>query len=195
MDLSAFRTHFYENPLLLNGAFGERHASPNGMVRVFPLLFVGLAPVLGAQVGPALRSCSPAPAQAREPGIVRDHGAFALRVARGDTALRIRGFDSQVGGWAGNGHEIAYDYGSYSDQLDSLPYLIDVHRCHASIGGHSTLIVLAKDSVHRFVVAAHWPRLRSSSLGAISLTLFGTATDSSGQLDLLRTIWSVRFKP
>lgn len=163
------------------------------MISKGAVLLLGLGSGVYAQRIPTSPACSP-PALAPDRAVTIDAGSFAVRLPVGDTALRLPSVDSQVGGWAGEGHRITYDYGSYSNPLDSLPELADVQRCRALIEGHSVLVVTARDSANRLVVAAHWPGLEASSLGPVSLTMFGTATDSGRRLDLLRVVWSVRFK-
>jgi hypothetical protein len=121
-------------------------------------------------------------------------GDFSLRVPALDTALRVPRFDSQGGGWGRDGVRLTYDYGSYSNTLDSLPNLTNLRRSYLSLGNHAAVLITAVDSANGLVVAAHWRDLRPSSTGPVSLTLYGTAADTTRRRDLLTMICSVQFK-
>jgi hypothetical protein len=159
------------------------------------VLLVGLAGRLESQSGGGTPRCSAPAVVLRGPANLADAGSFSIRIPVGDTALRLSSFDSEVGGWARDGLRITYDYGAYSNSLDSVAALAGTRRCRATIGGHDAVLLTARDSANHLVVAAHWPRLHSSSLGPVSLTLYGIAVDSARRRELLDMIWSVRIKP
>jgi len=129
------------------------------------------------------------------PKATADAGPFTIRLPSADSAIPVPSIDSKTGGWTGRGHRITYDYGSYSNPLDSLSGLLDVRRCIAEIGGHPALIVTARDSVGRSIVAGHWARLHDNPMGPVSLTMYGVATDSLGRVELLSALRDVHFKP
>ena len=142
----------------------------------------------------AASPCIKAGDASASPKITADAGPFTVRLPSTDTAVAVPSIDSKTGGWSGRGHRITFDYGSYSNRLDSLPGLLDVQRCVAVIGGHRALIVTARDSAGRSIVAGHWARLHDDPMGPVSLTMYGVATDSLGRVELLSSLRDVRFK-
>ena len=118
---------------------------------------------------------------------------FDLHLAPGLKRTKLKGFDSEVAGWASARSELAFDFGAYSNPLDD-----SLHNagtiCHTAIGGRSVRIVIYLDSSGRFAVGAHWPRLASSSLGPVALTISGRAVDAAARDSLLAALWTVTFK-
>src|SRR4051812_44425660 len=125
-----------------------------------------------SQVAPDTPKCLAPPTTSSLSRVV-DEGPFSVTVPMGDTALYLPGVDSQGGGWGRNGVRLVYDYGLFSNSLDSLPGLTELHRCVGGVGNRPAVLVTGRDSASHFVVAAHWPNLHHSSMGRISLTMYG----------------------
>lgn len=106
----------------------------------------------------------------------------------------MQGLDSEVGQWKAASTSLSYDYGSYSSPLTPDKSWKEYRACDVKIGNRPARLVLARTHSGEYFVGAHWPALRASSLGAISLTVSGAAPDVDGQRVLLASLWTVRIR-
>lgn len=119
--------------------------------------------------------------------------AFRVRVIPGSRREPMQGIDSEIGGWKSPSVRLMYDYGAYSDPLrDSLSRSGVV--CDQEIGDRRARLVSFHDSTGHYRVGAHWPNVRGSSIGPLSLTITGVARDAAARDSLVAIMWSVRFR-
>jgi hypothetical protein len=119
--------------------------------------------------------------------------AFSLRVPPGFERTRNRGIDSEGAAWERAGARFDFDFGMYSNPLTELTQVSEIHRCSATINGTPATVVTGRRADGQFVAAAHWPDDSASGTLGRTLTIYGTATDSSSHAQLLAMLWSVRF--
>lgn len=122
---------------------------------------------------------------------------FTLRVPQGFSSTKAESIDSEVHAWSRSAEFLSFDYGAYSNRLDSasLTGLVDIQRCSARIGGHDADLVTGRTQSGQYFAGAHWSNLSRSSLGTTRLTVTGRASSIAAHTDLLATLWSVRFSP
>ena len=135
-----------------------------------------------------------APAVDMRGWVERGGRAFSLQLPPAFIVQPARGLDSEVGRWSAGTTWIGYDYGSYAWDLTDSDTWRERHVCDVEIGGRRARLVLARTRDRQYFAAAHWPGLRASSLGTVSLTVGGNAADATGQRTLLASLWSVRIR-
>jgi hypothetical protein len=163
---------------------------------------------LAGVVVPLLMACAPrthvavpctAPVVAMTDWQEAGGSVFTVRLPPTFHRDRVQGIDSEVGEWSDEGVRIGYDYGGYSDKLESPPQgARELSRCEVTLGGRPVRIVRFRSAKGEHVVAAHWPAVHSPDepreRWSSTLTFWGEARQPRDAELLLAIIHSVRFK-
>ena len=157
------------------------------------VLIVSLAIACAGNARSSHGPCA-APATDMRDWAERGSPAFSLRLPPTFTVQPSRSMDSDVSRWSAGATWIGYDYGSYAWDLMKSDTWRESQVCEVEIGGRRARVVLARTVDGQFFAGAHWPGLRSSSLGTVALTVGGHAADLEGQRTLLASLWTVRIR-
>jgi hypothetical protein len=118
---------------------------------------------------------------------------FHIQLPPGLTRRRVTTIDSEGGRWVGDGSELFYDFGEYSNPLrDSAQTSGTV--CDVTIGDRPARVVVYRDERGRYAFGAHWKGFKEQGLGPVSLTISGFARDSIARDSLLASVWSLTFR-
>jgi hypothetical protein len=126
--------------------------------------------------------------------------AFTMRLPPGLQRERVQGIDSEVGEWADAERRVAYDYGWYSDKLETPPAgAHELTRCEVTLAGRPVRIVRYRSSEGKQVVDAHWPALSAPDVPrepgpTTTLTIHTEGERPRDAEVLLAIIHSVRFR-
>jgi hypothetical protein len=117
-----------------------------------------------------------------------DAGPFSIYAPPGWEIHKERGIDSYVGKIAGDGIELRFDFGRYSDPLDGArePAYVIVETF---VGGYQAKTVCPRTPGHG-MTGIYFPSVTASN----SLSLFGQNLTDTQQKVVMEMFQSVRFK-
>src|SRR5215510_6849963 len=144
-----------------------------------------LAAVAGAQPSPCASRTVPSQSWLADSGSV-----FRIQLPPGLTRRPVKPVDSEVGLWVGEGSELSYDFGAYSNPLRDRARTSG-KVCETTIGGRPARIVIYRDERGRYMFGAHWDGFNEPGQRSVSLTIMGSARDSIARDSLLASAWSV----
>jgi len=130
--------------------------------------------------------------------VIYNEGAFSLKIPPRFEEAEVRSPDSQGGKWKAGDATIHYDFGSYSNPLDSSEQgsFPDLSVCQTAKGPDTPRIVVYRnEDTGRVRMGAHWAELPEGSHRSISLTISGASPAEKNHLEMLSLIQSVRFHP
>ncbi len=116
---------------------------------------------------------------------------FTIRLPPAYRETPVRDPDVEVGRWSGGTRRLSYEFGSWTNSLTTGAPELDRVACEARIGGHAAKIVTGRGKDGSYFVGGYWAELGRISVGPSSLTIIGTAPDSTGQRELLAALWTV----
>ena len=116
-----------------------------------------------------------------------DAGAFSISAPRGWNFHQLRGVDSYVGEFAGDGIVLKFDFGGYANPFkeQKSPGYFVVHKL---IGGHPAKIVSPK-APGNGITGIYFLR----TFGSNKLSLFGQNLTSAQQQLVLKIFETIRF--
>ena len=147
-----------------------------------------LAAVAGAQQSPCASHTLPSQNWPTDSGSV-----FRFQLPPGLTRRPVRPVDSEVGLWVGEGSELSYDFGAYSNPLRDRARTSG-KVCDVTIGGRPARVVIYRDERGRYMFGAHWGGFNEPRQRSASLTIMGFARDSIARDSLLASAWSLTFR-
>lgn len=116
-----------------------------------------------------------------------DVGAFSILAPSGWKFHQLKGIDSYVGEFTGDGIVLKFDFGGYSDPFreEKKPAYVVIHK---SIGGLAAKIVSPKTPGHG-VTGVYFPK----TFGSNKLTLLGQDLTTTQQELVLKIFDTIRF--
>jgi hypothetical protein len=133
-----------------------------------------------------------------------DEGDFVVRLPPEYTRREGRSIDSKGAVWRAPGRILTYDYGHYSNPLTSehsrsFPEMV---VCRDSERPTDPRVIAFRAGEGSYLqgtpeghgVAGHWPRLRETVIGTVSLTVIGRTEDPRFRGELLAILQTVVFK-
>lgn len=134
-----------------------------------------------------------------------EEGGFTVRLPTEYRRSEGASIDSKGATWRARGKQVSYDYGFYSNPLtaeyaQSFPSMVICHeegsRTHPRvIAFHVRGRSYLPAPEGSYGLAGHWPRLRESQFGNVSLTFVGAVEKPEDRAELLAILRTVTFKP